>query len=280
MTTTVMRDSIVGDRWIYDACQAVPVGPELGEDGRPTGTFFSGPVRLAFPHLFKPNPKPMNKAQGNLFETKILFPPYADLTPLVQAVQEWQAREFSEYFNSQTGAYVGLYNPFIDQATQMKFDGFTPDCIQFNLKSQYPPGIVDSAHNPVVEETRIYPGVWAIVAMNLYVFGKTPPQPQKGVKFGVQGVMLIGDDTNLGSAGPDAQKLFQNTRVTPPAASPHGLFAGPNAAATPPAAPGVAGAFTSRAAPPALPPAAPPVLPTATTASSREALLANDPLFD
>src|SRR5690606_14872529 len=55
----------------------------------------------------------------------------------------------------------------------------------------------------------VYPGVWAICAINRYTFND--PR-KKGVAFGLQSVMIIGDDTALGGGAPDPSKTMAAAR--------------------------------------------------------------------
>jgi len=107
------------------------------------------------------------------------------------------AREFPSNINPQ-GQPFGLHcPPWRDQAEKQQYTGYTPGLPFFRCTTQYKPQIVDPGMNPIVDEARVYAGVWAILNVNLFSFGKNPPRPKKGVSIGLQGVMLIADDTKL-----------------------------------------------------------------------------------
>ena len=73
MTTTLVRDSIVGDKWINDVAASVPIQWVYDEKtGEPTGDILTGPVRLAFDNLFE-LPKATSTAQNPKYGATLLF---------------------------------------------------------------------------------------------------------------------------------------------------------------------------------------------------------------
>jgi hypothetical protein len=128
---------------------------------------------------------------------------------------------FPDFYNPHMNGYAGLENPFHDCATKAhKFQGYTPGLTFINHTSKFKPGIVDAMKNPVVDPSKVYPGVWAILVVNAYGYGKSPPQPKKGVSFGLQAVMIIGDDQNLAGGGIDPREAFKGVNVKPPMVNP------------------------------------------------------------
>ena len=212
MTTTMVKDSIVGDDWIRQTMQNVPIQKIIDPaTGNWNGDFLTGPVRLAFDSLFElPAAKP--NQQNPKFGAMILFPPGVDFALLYEEYYKHCGQTFPECYvppqPGYAGGYPGLHSPFRDQAEKIKFGGFTPGCTFMTVTSKYKPPVVDTRYNPIVDRSKVYPGVWAICAINAYPYGKNPPQPKKGVAFGLQSVMIIGDDTKFGGGGPDATKQF------------------------------------------------------------------------
>jgi len=203
MTTTIVKDSIVGDAWIAQTSQAVPVQRVIDpKTGQPTGDILTGPVRLAFDTLFE-LPKPSAKIENPKYGASVLFTPYADFTIFYEEYYKVCQREFQDHY--QNGQYYGLHSPFRDQAEKMKFGGFTPGCIFMTCTSKFKPGVVDTMGNPILDQSKVYPGVWAICSVSPYAF-KDPRK--KGVAFGLQSVMLIGDDTKFGGGAPDPNTTF------------------------------------------------------------------------
>lgn len=217
MTTTIMRDSIVGDNWIYDSCAAVPVQWVYGEDGQPTGDILTGPVRLAFDNLFT-LPQATATMQNPKYGASLLFPPCADMSIFEDAAWDVMCKDFADYYDQQSGQFYGLHSPFRDQAEKVKFGGFTPGSIFMTCTSKFQPPVVDLRYNPIVDQSKVYAGVWAICAVNPYSY-KDPRK--KGVGFGLQSVMIIGDDTRFGGGAPDPTKVMAAARgIAAPIARP------------------------------------------------------------
>lgn len=237
MTTTLVRDSIVGDAWITATAQNVPVQRVIdATTGQPTGDILTGPVRLAFDTLFDlPQPKP--GLENPKYGAALLFTPLTDWTIFYEEYYKVCQREFAEHYDAASGQYYGLHSPFRDQAEKAKFGGFTPGCVFMTCTSKYKPPVVDVRGNPIVDKSKVYPGVWAVCALAPYAF-KDPRK--KGVGFGLQSVMLIGDDTKFGGGAPDPNKTFGAVKgaIAPPAIS----------------GASVAGAMPMGGQPPAMPP--------------------------
>ena len=204
MATTAVRDSIVGDAWIQQTAQAVPVQRIIGEDGQPTGDILTGPVRLAFDNLFT-LPQATDKMQNPKYGAALLFTPYADLTVFYEEYYRVAAMEFASHWSAQDQTYVGLHSPFRDQREKANFGGFTPGCIFISATSKFKPPVVDSRKNPIVDVSKVYAGVWAICAVNTYAY-KDPRK--KGIAFGLQSVMIIGDDQRFGGGPKDPNQTF------------------------------------------------------------------------
>ena len=252
MTTTIMRDSIVGDAWIQQTQLNVPIQRRLDENGADTGDIITGPVRLAFCDLLE-LPKATADSPNPKFGATLMFPPNADMTIFYEEFNKLAAQHFPEHLAN--GQYHGIHSPFHDQAEKMKFTGFTAGCVYVNAGTQYKPPLVDANMNPIVEASKVHAGVWAICSVNMYKFDNPK---KKGISFGLQNVMIIGEDTNLGGGAPDSKKVFGAVQgaITAPAISAGqagGLAGAP--VANPPVAAAPVGAPVAPAHP------APPVAP-------------------
>lgn len=241
MTTTIMRNSKIGDAWIAQAQRDIPISFVIDASGQPTRNILTGPVRLCFPDLFQPA-KAQKRDDGSegmgKFGTQILFPPGADFSVLHAEYFRILAEQFADYRDGATGNYYGLYSPFRDQAEKCaKFPGYTPGCVFITCTSRYKPPVVDRNMNPVVDANKVYPGVWAVLSINAYAFGKSPPQPKKGVAFGIQSVMILADDEKLGGGAADPKTQFKGVAVAPPAGAPAAMFGQPQPTPGAPAAP-------------------------------------------
>lgn len=220
MTTTIMRNSIVGDDWIRQTQAAIPIQKVMKPDSNGvmqwTGDFLSGPVRLSWVNLFTPkaskNTDGSIRAGSEKFSTTALFPPppagWTKEQQMALLHEEWYrvaAKDFASHWDAATQQYYGLHSPFHDQAEKFKYEGYTPGCVSITFGSKFKPPVVKpipgdpNNFNPVVNEAEVYPGVWGIIAFNCYAGGKN--QPIKGPMFGIQSVIIIGDDSNIGGGG-------------------------------------------------------------------------------
>lgn len=226
MTTTLVRDSIVGDAWIQQTYATVPPQRIFDEKtGQPTENFLTGPVRLAFVNLFTPAKKQADARPDapDKYNTILLFPPMTDFALFYEEYYKVAGRDFASYWNADAGQYIGLHSPFHDQVEKSsKYGGFTPRCQYITVSSQFKPPIVDGRGNPIVDPNKVYAGAWAILAVNAYAYGKNAKGPEKrGVGFGIQSVMMIGDDTNLAAgAQADPKQQFKGINVQAPIARP------------------------------------------------------------
>lgn len=226
MQTTVMRDSLVGDAWIAEACRQNPVQRVLDEKtGQPNGNILTGPVRLAFTDSIL-EAKPAMAADPNSRKTHsctVLFTPYTDLTIFWEEYYKIAAASFANLYNPAMGQYVGMDNPIFDQGLKaVKYAGFTTGCMATNMSSNFRPSVVDTRMNPITDPAKIYPGVWAIVACNAYASGTR--SPRKGPRFGLVSIVIIGDDKPLGGGPADPKAQFRGVQVKPPVGVPASAF--------------------------------------------------------
>lgn len=258
--TTLIRDSVVGDDWIRQSCANVPVQRILDDKGQPTGDILTGPVRLAFANLFT---LPPVTAQNNnpKFGAIALFTPLADLSIFYEEYYRVCAEKFSSHYDQGTQQYHGLHSPFRDQAEKLKFGGFTPGCTFITCTSKYKPPVVDFRRSPIVDQSKVYAGVWAILAVNAY--GYADPR-KKGVAFGLQSVMIIGDDTHHGGGAKDPNQTFAKVNVAAPIVPPSVAGMMPGGQGGIPPRPGAPAIPQTHYTPPSVPmPPVPPAPPAA-----------------
>jgi len=271
---TLMMDSVVGDKWITDVCRDNPTAM-LPSDSRLITT---GPCRLSFTEqLFEPRTPSGNTGGTPKFGVCALYTPFTDMSIFYNEYYRVAGEMFPDYFNAALNGYSGLENPFHDCVSKShKYTGYTPGLTYINHTSRFKPAIVDSspAKNPITDKARVYPGVWAILVVNSYGYGKSPPQPKKGIGFGLQAVMIIGDDTNLaGTGGVDPREAFKGVNVRPPQVNPAQL-----AGLVPPGQAPVGPPPQSGRMPPS--PFAPPGPPNPLHNAMRETMPASDDPFD
>lgn len=210
MAVSVPKDSRMSLDWLQRACAQNPVSKIMDDKGQFTGNYLTGPVRLSFPNLFKKKAGTQAGARET-FNVAVLMPPGQDKTVLDQAVTECAMQAFPDNKTAAGFVWYGLQSPFHDQAEKtLKYEGYTPGAIYFNSSSEFKPRIVDPNMNDIIDEARVYPGEWAMLAVNPYSYNNM----KKGVSLGLQSVVIIGDDTNIGGGGQvDPRKAFAGIKL-------------------------------------------------------------------
>lgn len=202
-----MKDSQMTDDWLRRVVEANPITV------LPSGYIRTCPVRLAFPALFQPfkSKKGDDPGKKPSYGAALLFPPGAEAGIRDVFYAAWlkeAQRAFPKNFGTD-GQPFGLHWPFHPAAEKQNQNGYTPGLYYLDSSSQFKPPVVDTAMNPIVDESRVYPGVWAFVSLNVYTYNNK----KTGVGFGIQSVMLIADDTKLYTAGGDPNKDFAGVSV-------------------------------------------------------------------
>lgn len=218
-----MKDSRMTAQWIAEQVARNPI-VRLSD-----GTIRTCPVRLLFVNVVKAAERKGDDGDTRMvFDATIGFP--AEATPQVNAVI-WPAwyelcrEKFPRQFDGQ-GNPQGLHWPLHDGVTKPQYSGYTPGALFMSCSSQFKPTVVDPALNPVVDPERVYAGVWAICGLNVYSY----KNKKTGVGFGLQTIMLIGDDTKLGGQAPDPKTVYAGINIDAsfnPAAAFGGRPAGP-----------------------------------------------------
>jgi hypothetical protein len=208
-----MKDSTLDQRWLAEMIQRNP--PSKTANGNIT----TGPVRLAFPNIFKPSDRKNDNGEpSGKYGATILFPFGVNLSLFDQEWNRVARQEFPKNWDA-NGRPVGLHSPFHDQIDKTvgvkTYAGFTPGAVYVNISSNYKPQVVDANMNPIVDESRVYGGVWAIVSVNVYsYFPKKGQAGKTGVGFGLQSVVIIADDQKLGGQGSDPRQDFAGISIT------------------------------------------------------------------
>ena len=196
--------------WAANPCRAV-----VDKAGKETGEYLTGPVRLSFPKLFEPGEPDDNGKRK--YSATALFPAGADLSVLKKVAGETAKARWPE-----AGTENGptLHSPFKAQADKKQFDGYVPGSICITANGERKPFFVDQRMAPITDPSKEYPGAWVILVLRPYAFDV---KKKKGVSFGLQGVMFVADDTQLGGGGSDPNTAFAGVQIEQ-SVNPAGLF--------------------------------------------------------
>lgn len=238
------------------------------------GNWRTAPVRVCFPQLHEP------KVQGEdndekKYSAMFLFPPGADLSLLVQAVEACVLTEWPNLDQVGGPSRASLEMPWNDQALKQQFEPFTAGSWFINCKSGNMPFLSNTAGAPIPNvKEKFYPGCWVLALVRPYAWNFRNKQGQvikRGMSIGLQGAIFLCDDNQLGGGGVDQQSAIAGLGALAgmggidSAVSPTALFAG--ASGAPPLSPPLYGT-------PALPaqPGAPPAPLAAAAATSAAGL--------
>lgn len=207
MRDTNMTDEWIKAQWAKNPCVKLP-----------NGDIRTGPVRLSFPNILKPGkPNPQNPDRIN-YGAVLLFPAGVDISVLINERNEVAKAKWAD-----VGTPKGpkLFNPIRDQDLDGKgqpgeadrYAGYEKGAMRIAANANQKVPCVDQRLAPIVDEARVYPGVWAIVTLRCYTFEQ---QGNKGPTFGLQAVMIVADDTNIGGTGSaNPQEAFAGVAIDP-----------------------------------------------------------------
>lgn len=196
MSSTRMTDEWILDAWRRNPCVKLD-----------NGNCRTGPVRLSFPNIFQKG-KAIEEGKEPKYGSSLLFPAGVDISALraeatAVALAKWPTA-------GQPGG-PSLHSPFKDQAEKAgQYEGYLPGSIYMSCYAERKPPAVDSRLSPLVDETKIYPGVWAIATIRCFDFDV---KVKKGISFGLQSVMIIADDTEWGGGGSDPTKDYAGISI-------------------------------------------------------------------
>jgi len=140
--------------------------------------------RLAFASLFTPAVNKLNPSAPAKFETLVVFDKDADMSGIEAIVEEALTLKFG------ADRPDGLYNPIRDASEKAKHgEPFASGGKMIKVKSNFQPGIVDINKQPVLNESEIYPGVFARVQLHAYAYENAT----SGSGFGLDNVQKIKD---------------------------------------------------------------------------------------
>lgn len=200
----LMADSRMTDDWIEKAVAANPI--VLLE----SGNYRTCPVRLSFPNLFERS-KPIPPATEGSYGANLIFPVGVDRKLLETAVVEVLKDKCPDALSEDPKKRVKVKNPFKDQGEMLKYDGYVEGGWFISATSrQNKPALVDMKGAVITDTSKVYPGVWAVCTIRPFWYDKGV---NKGVSFGLQSVMIVADDDNLGGGGEDLSKAFAGVNI-------------------------------------------------------------------
>lgn len=154
--------------------------------------------RLSFVHAFKPHSAIPGGEEK--YSTTILIPKTDVVVKeaIDNAIAEAENQGLSKAWNGVRPPVVP--NPLWD-GDGVKADGtpFGQECkghwvMTASAKADYPPQVVDRALQPIINQSELYSGCWANVAVNFFPYSYAG---KKGVGAGLGNIQKIKDDVSL-----------------------------------------------------------------------------------
>lgn len=170
----------------------------------------TGEVRLSYVHLFKPYAA--MQGQEEKFSVMVLVPK-ADVDTMNRinaAIDAAKQRGISDKWNGQCPPVVPT--PVHDGDGVKPSDGmpFGPECkghwvFTAGAKVDYPPEVVDSQGNPIINQSEVYSGMYGRVNVTFFPYSYGG---KKGIGCGLGPVQKLRDGEALAGSAPSAAKAF------------------------------------------------------------------------
>lgn len=189
----------------------------------------TGEVRLSYVHLFKPYAH--QQGQDEKFSCTILLPKTDTATKarIDAAIQAAAQKGAADKWN---GVMPPIINhPVYDGDGVRPSDGmpFGPECkghwvFTASTSADYPPEVVDERCNPIINQSAVYSGMYAMVNVEFFPYlhaGK------KGVGCSLGPVKKTRDGEPLSGSAPTASQVFGGAapQAASPAQAPAGAWA-------------------------------------------------------
>ena len=177
----------------------------------------TGEARLSYVHLFKPHAQQPGAEEK--FSCTVLVPKSDTATKarIDAAIEAAKQKGINGKWNGVCPPIVP--HPVYDGDGVRPSDGmpFGPECkghwvFTASAKADYPPEVVDQNGNPMINQSEMYSGVYALVNVEFYPYmsgGK------KGIGCGLGPVKKVRDGEALGGSAPTAAQAFGALQPVP-----------------------------------------------------------------
>lgn len=188
----------------------------------------TGEARLSYVHLFKPHAQQPGAEEK--YSCTVLVPKSDTATKarIDAAIEAAKQKGINGKWNGVCPPIVP--HPVHDGDGVRPSDGmpFGPECkghwvFTASAKADYPPEVVDQNGNPMINQSEMYSGVYALVNVEFYpyMFGG-----KKGIGCGLGPVKKVRDGEALGGSAPTAAQAFGAPQPAPQRAAAINPFTG------------------------------------------------------
>lgn len=155
----------------------------------------TGRVRLGYVHLFEPYTNFEN--QPKKYSCSIAIPKSDKKT--IGALKRARAAAIEDKWGSNPPKKIKTTIKDGDEDADLEKNPELEGCYYLTISSPRAPGVVDRARKPILDETEVYSGIYAHVAMNAFAYGGSDQKGvAPGVSFGLNHVMKVADGEALG----------------------------------------------------------------------------------
>ena len=163
--------------------------------------------RLSFPAVFVPEVNQNNPGAPAKYSTVVVFDAETDISEIEAIIAEATLATFGD---TSTSTKANLRNPIRDGLEKAHLgDPFVKGTKFVTVKSNFQPGIVGADLQPILNQSEIYPGVFARVQMHAYGYDQNG---NKGISLGLDNVQKIKDGGALDGRA-DASSAFDAVDV-------------------------------------------------------------------
>src|SRR5262245_56172012 len=164
--------------------------------------------RLSFPNTFQAK---QIMGQGDpKFEVTCLFEKGADLTALQKAIIACATERWGDKALADLKAGK-IHQPFRDQGEKEHLEGYVAGAKFFPARTKLKPFICDHRLAPITDPEQVYPGRYAIAAVNAFAW--THPMKGRGVSFGLIGLQLLEHAPRFGGGGYKPSDVFEPVEI-------------------------------------------------------------------
>jgi len=162
------------------------------------------PFRVAFPHVFQPNPRQTDKEQ---YDVAMLFPKEDTNMDHIQASIDYIVKE------DWKGKIKGLKLPIRDGDEDPAFEDYQEShegMLVMSARTVFKPGVVDKNLEDIIDPGDFYSGCWARASITAFSYDTAG---NKGVSFSLNNLQKLKEDEPFASAGMRASDEFEDEEI-------------------------------------------------------------------
>lgn len=190
--------SNMSPEWVAKVVRENPFIRCVDEKGAPNGNYRTCPVRLSFPHIFA-RQKPIPPNTEGKYGANLLIPPIADISMIRQAAID---KALEKWPNAGQPGAPKLKLALLPQSENQQYEGYGPEGFFIRATADRRVPFLDMRMAPIVDEAKAYPGAWVFAVIRPFHYDTSV---NKGVSFGLQSLMFICDDKQLGGGSNPVQ---------------------------------------------------------------------------